>query len=347
MISLVLNSYVKGNAVETLIIIYFLIQLSVSMIQKPCNKCRGGKGVYKRPYSGEILCRDCFLSSIEYKTRKTISKHSMLQHNDRVAVAVSGGKDSLSLLYVLKNIFETSRRTPPVAITIDEGIKYYRDESLEIVNRFCANLGVENKIVSYKELFGHDMDNAILERPTNNMVSSCSICGTFRRRAIDIAAEEVGANVVATGHNLDDQIQTFMINMISGDVTRIGWTSPQSVGSEFHTQRKIKPFCEIYEQELVFYALLRGIPFQTEHCPYMNESIRTQIREFINTLERERPGIKYNFYNSVSKISNNLNAFSHHIDSKKCATCGRIATSRICSVCKTLNILEGNRNNAE
>ena len=335
--------YANGNPAKTLIIVYFLNQLSIPMLQKPCNKCRGGKGVYKRLYSGEILCKDCYLVSIEDKTRKTINKYSMLQHEDRVAVAVSGGKDSLSLLYVLKNILEASHRATPIAITVDEGIKNYRDESLEIVNQFCANLGVENKIVSYKALFGHDMDSAILERPSNNMVSSCSICGTLRRRAIDIAAEEVGANVVATGHNLDDQIQTFMINMIAGDVMRIGWTSPQSVGSKFHT-RKIKPFCEVYEQEIVFYALLLGIPFQTEHCPYMNESIRTQIREFINTLERERPGIKYNFYNSVSKISNNLNAFSPPIDSKKCATCGRIATSEICAVCKTLTILEGNRN---
>jgi cytoplasmic tRNA 2-thiolation protein 1 len=291
-----------------------------------------------RPYSGEILCKNCYISSIEDKTRKTINKYSMLQHGDRVAVAVSGGKDSLSLLYVLKNILKASHRTTPIAITVDEGIKDYRDESLEIVNRFCVNLGVENKIVSYKELFRHDMDSAILERPSNK-VSSCSICGTFRRRAIDIAAEEVGASVVATGHNLDDQIQTFMINIMSGDVMRIGWTSPQSVGRKFHT-RKIKPFCEIYEQEIVFYALLRDIPFQTEHCPYMNESIRTQIREFINTLERERPGIKYNFYNSVSKISNYLNAFPHNFDSKKCATCGKLATSEICSVCKTLAILE-------
>jgi cytoplasmic tRNA 2-thiolation protein 1 len=316
------------------------------MLQKPCVKCQTGKSVYSRSYSGETLCKNCFLSSIEDKTRKTISKYSMLQHDDRVAVAVSGGKDSLSLLYVLKNIFETSYRATPIAITVDEGIKDYRNESLEIVKQFCANLRIENKIVSYKELFGYDMDRAILERPSNKM-SSCSICGTFRRRAIDLAAEEVGANVVATGHNLDDQIQTFMINMISGDVQRIGWTSPQSVGSKFHTQRKIKPFCEIYEQEIVFYALLRGIPFQTEDCPYMNESIRTQIREFINALEKERPGIKYNFYNSASKISDNLKTFSNHIDSKKCATCGRIATSETCSVCKTLSILEGNKNYAE
>ena len=140
----------------------------------------------------------------------------MLQHDDRVAVAVSGGKDSLSLLYVLKNIFETSHRATPIAITVDEGIKDYRNESLEIVKQFCANL--ESKIdCKLQRAFGYDMDRAILERPSNKM-SSCSICGTFRRRAIDLAARRGGSKCVATGHNLDDQIQTFMINMISGDV---------------------------------------------------------------------------------------------------------------------------------
>lgn len=269
-----------------------------------------------------------------------MNKFSMLQHDDRVAVAVSGGKDSLSLLYILNNSFETGHRAPPIAITVDEGIKNYRDESLEIVRQFCANLRIENKIVSYKELFGRDMDRAILERPSTK-ISSCSICGTFRRRAIDLAAESVGANVVATAHNLDDSLQTFVMNMMAGDVQRISWTSPQLATNKLHTLRKIKPFCEIYEQEIVFYALMREIPFQAEDCPYTNESIRTQIREFINVLERERPGIKYNLYNSVLKISNNLKTFSNHVNSK-CATCGRLSTSEICSVCKTVSILGGN-----
>jgi cytoplasmic tRNA 2-thiolation protein 1 len=311
------------------------------MLQTFCIKCQSRKSVYCRQYSGEILCKKCFLSSIEDKTRKTISKYSMLRHDDRVAVAVSGGKDSLSLLYIMKSIFETCHRADPIAITIDEGIKNYRDESLEIVKRFCADLRIEIKIVSYQELFGRDMDQAILERPSKKL-SSCSVCGTFRRRAIDLAAESVGANVVATAHNLDDQLQTFMINMIAGDVQRIGWTHPESVTDKFHTLRKIKPFCEIYEQEIVLYALLREIPFQTEDCPYMNESIRTQIRKFLNVLEKERPGIKYNLYGSVLKISNNLKTFPNHSDPKKCATCGRTSTSGICSVCKTLSVLKGN-----
>ena len=313
--------------------------LHTTMSQKLCVKCRTGMGVFSRQYSGEILCKRCFLSSIEEKTQKTINKFSMLSHEDRVAVAVSGGKDSLSLLYVLTQLFERSHRDPPVAITVDEGIRNYRDESLAIVKEFCANLNIENKIISYKELYGRGMDEAMLERPSSKM-SSCSICGTFRRRAIDLAAECVNANVIATAHNLDDQLQTFMINMMAGDIQRIGWTYPSPSTPRYHNLKKIKPFCEIYEKEIVFYALQRNIPFQTEDCPYMDESIRTQIREFINTLETRRPGIKYNLYNSILKISKNLRNIPTDISPQRCQECGHASTSKICSVCKTISILQ-------
>lgn len=296
-------------------------------------------GVFNRQYSGETLCKRCFLSSIEEKTQKTINKFSMLRHEDRVAVAVSGGKDSLSLLYVLTQLFERNHRAPPIAITVDEGIRNYRDESLAIVKEFCANLNIENKVISFKELYGRGMDEAMLERPSSKM-SSCSICGTFRRRAIDLAAECVNANVIATAHNLDDQLQTFMINMMAGDIQRIGWTYPCPSTPRYHNLKKIKPFCEIYEKEIVFYALQRNIPFQTEDCPYMDESIRTQIREFINTLEARRPGIKYNLYNSILKISKNLRNIPTDISPQRCHKCGHASTSRICSVCKTISILQ-------
>jgi cytoplasmic tRNA 2-thiolation protein 1 len=155
--------------------------------QRPCNKCHNGLSIYYRSYSGEHLCRKCFLRSIEEKAVKTMSKFSMLNYNDRVAVAVSGGKDSLALLFVMKKIFENHDRSDLIAITIDEGIEGYRNESLRIVKEFCSDLKIESKILSYKNLFGIDMDKAMMTRPSYKM-TSCSICGTFRRRAIDLAA---------------------------------------------------------------------------------------------------------------------------------------------------------------
>jgi cytoplasmic tRNA 2-thiolation protein 1 len=272
-----------------------------------------------------------------------MSKFSMLNYNDRVAVGVSGGKDSLSLLYVLKKIFNQRDRSDLIAITIDEGIKGYRNEALQIVKDFCSKLKVENKILRYKDLFGIDMDEAMRLRPTEKM-SSCSMCGTFRRRVMDVAAESIGANVIATAHNLDDQLQSFMINVFVGDVERIGWIYPEPVQYGANSLKKIKPFVEIYEQEIIFYALHREIPFQSEECPYMHESIRTELREFLNKFEKDHPGIKYNAYNSMIKISRNLKPMSSLVTQcNKCSICGRNCTSAVCSFCKTLQILAGNK----
>ena len=265
----------------------------------------------------------------------------MIEYGDKVAVAVSGGKDSLSLLYVLKMLFEQhpNNGNELVAVTIDEGIKGYRDESLQIVKDFCAKLHIESEVLSYQSLFGIDMDQAVIQR-SSQKITSCSICGTFRRRAIDIAAETVGADVVATAHNMDDQLQTYMINLLAGDVERIGWIYPEPVQYIQNGMKKIKPFVEIYEYEIAFYALQRDIPFQSEECPYMNEGIRTELREFFNRLERDRPGIKNNAFKSMMKVSKILrDNMSLSSETKKCSRCEHVSTGAICSVCRTLSIL--------
>jgi cytoplasmic tRNA 2-thiolation protein 1 len=305
-----------------------------------CTKCQKEESLYYRAYSGEYLCKKCFLRSIESKAAKTISKYSMIEYDDKVAVGVSGGKDSLSLLYVLKMLFDQhpNNGNELVAVTIDEGIKGYRDESLQIVKDFCAQLNIESKVLSYQSLFGIDMDQAMVQR-SSQKISSCSMCGTFRRRAIDIAAETVEADIVATAHNMDDQLQTFMINLLAGDVERIGWIYPEPVQYTQTGMKKVKPFVEIYEYEIAFYALQRDIPFQSEECPYMNESIRTDLREFFNRLERDHPGIKYNAYRSMTKISKVLRSSMPPSQTKKCSRCARVSTGDVCSVCRTLSIL--------
>src|SRR5919199_796673 len=130
-----------------------------------CIKCKRAKSLYYRAYSGEYLCKKCFLHSIEDKVARTISKYSMIAYGDKVAVGVSGGKDSLSLLYILKVLFDQrpNNGNKLVAVTIDEGINGYRDESLQIVKDFCAQLRIGSKILSYQSLFGIDMDQAVAQ----------------------------------------------------------------------------------------------------------------------------------------------------------------------------------------
>jgi cytoplasmic tRNA 2-thiolation protein 1 len=308
-------------------------------MEETCNKCSRNPPVYFRDYSGERLCKKCFLSSLDRKVQRTINKFSMIKYGDHVAVATSGGKDSLVLLSILKSIVDAAKGFTMSAITIDEGISGYRDESLRIVSEFCSKLEVPLTILSYNELFGTRMDEAMRLRPSAKL-TSCSICGTFRRRAIDMAAEKVRANVVATAHNLDDEIQTFMINLLSGDVNRIGWNQASSTYKEGY-MKKIKPLAEIYEREIVFYALQKGIPFQGEECPYTNESIREEIRQFLNDLEKAHPGIKYNTYKSTMDISTLVrNRRGSDMVRGACQKCGRDCTEQICSVCKIQEILK-------
>jgi uncharacterized protein (TIGR00269 family) len=294
-----------------------------------CDRC-DNVAVYSRKYSGENFCGNCFSNSILQKTSKTISKHNMIKNGDVVGVAVSGGKDSLSLLHVLKKMSE-SHNFKIKAITVDEGIPGYRDEALEIVKNFCGNIGVEYKVFPYKDLFDITLEES-LELRENEKTSSCSICGTLRRRAIDFGAKDLGVDVVATGHNLDDVLQTFVINTISGDTNKIGWMDPDTSSNKI---RKIKPFCEIYENEIVFYAFVNEIPFQSEQCPHMNEGIRTEIREFLNSMENKHSGIKNNMYKSIMKISSIIKE-SNYKQRKICSKCGSESTGDICSVCSML-----------
>lgn len=301
-----------------------------------CNRCQN-MAVYTRKYSGESLCSVCFSDSILRKTAKTISKHQMIKNGERVCVAVSGGKDSLALLHVLKKM-SANHNFDLVAITIDEGIPGYREEALDIVKDFCAELDVKHFVYSYQNLFDTTLSDALDSRE-NQKTSSCAICGTLRRRAIDHAASEVKADVIATAHNLDDNLQTLLINMLSGDTSKIGWMDPDFASSDI---RKIKPFSDIYEAEIVFYAFTNNLPFQTEPCPHMNEGIRTEIREFLNALESKHSGIKNNLYQSGLKISHSIKEnFSK--ERRICPSCGNQCTGQVCAVCKMILEINGKK----
>jgi len=294
-----------------------------------CTRC-GGKPFYTRKYSGETLCSACFRDSIADKTKRTVSKYGMFGPHDRIAVAVSGGKDSLSLLKVLGELY-LPRRNEIVAISVDEGVAGYRDEALEHARSVAKELDVEQVVVTYKDLFGFSLDEALdweEERP----VSSCSFCGVFRRRAIDEAASRAKATVVATAHNLDDYIQTFMMNLMHGDVERLGWLDPTCVDDSFPV-RRVKPFMEIYEEEVALYAFLAKVPFQSVSCPYMHEGLRSEVRDYLNMMEANHPGMKNVLLRSSLDV---ISRFAHSSgkESVPCRSCGKPSSNGFCSVCR-------------
>jgi cytoplasmic tRNA 2-thiolation protein 1 len=300
-----------------------------------CSRC-GAKPFYTRRYSGETLCVQCFKDSILDKTKRTVSKYKMIGPHDRIAVAVSGGKDSLSLLKVLGELY-LPRRNELVAISVDEGVAGYREEALEHARTLAGDLDVEHVVVSYKDLFGFSLDEALdwkEERP----VSSCSFCGVFRRRAIDEAAARVHATVVATAHNLDDYVQTFMMNLMHGDVARLGWLDPAYVDDSFPV-RRVKPFMEIYEEEVALYAFQAGVPLQSVSCPYMHEGLRSEVRDYLNTMEANHPGIKNVLLRSSLDVISRFGRGSER-GSVPCRSCGKPSSNGLCSVCRMKSTIE-------
>lgn len=297
------------------------------MAAKFCN-C-GGDVVYVRRYSGEALCSSCFKDSIVAKTRRTIARYGMLKRGQRVGVAVSGGKDSLSLLKVLHQLRE-SLGIELVAVSVDEGVAGYRDEALENASRVAADLHVEHLTVSYQELFGFSLDRALGWKDDRD-VSSCSFCGVFRRRAIDEAAARAGADVIATAHNLDDYVQTFLMNLLHGDVERISWLNPALTEAGLPS-RRAKPFLEVYEEEVALFAFLSGIPFQSVSCPYMHEGMRTEVRDFLNQMEAGHSGMKNVLLRAGLDVIERMTASTKTF--MACRVCGKPSSAEICNVCR-------------
>jgi uncharacterized protein (TIGR00269 family) len=306
--------------------------------------CGRRDAVYMRPYSGEKLCSRCFCLSIESKVRATIAKYEMLRFDDRIAVGVSGGKDSMALLHILAKMEESFPKARLTAITVDEGIRGYRDEALEIAERGCQKLGVEHAIVSFKELFGDKLDELVEElrqkETSDGGMTPCAYCGVLRRRALNTAARRVGATKLATAHNLDDETQTILLNILHGDPLRMARTKPvsPSTGSSFVC--RIKPFCEVLEKETTLYTYLKKMEFQSTPCPYASSALRNDARTMLNRMEEKHPSLKYTVYRSAEKLWSLMDNTVGTESLSSCRLCGEAAMNDVCQPCKMLQNLK-------
>jgi uncharacterized protein (TIGR00269 family) len=294
-----------------------------------------------RRYSGERLCKKCFKDSIEDKVRTTISRYKMFEPHDKIAVAVSGGKDSLSLLHILADIEKNFPQTLICAITVDEGIKGYRDEALKFAAKNCQELGIKHKIVSFKEMYKVTLDELadIVRGKEKKELSPCSYCGVLRRRALNTTARQLGASKLATAHNLDDETQTILLNIIHGDAIRIARVKP--VLDEGHSKliQRVKPFCEVPEKEIALYAYLKKIEFQSVPCPYAQTALRNDIRRMLNIMEEKHAGTKFAVFRSIERIRPALEASAEKERLQDCKLCGEPTAGEVCKPCQMLQKL--------
>lgn len=307
-----------------------------------CTLCKKRDAIFGRRYSGENLCRRCFCQTIEDKVRRTISKYNMLGPREKVMIGVSGGKDSVTLLHILTKIEKIFPYVTICAGTIDEGIKHYRDEALKIAERNCKKVGVDQIVVSFKKMFGYELDEIVqlIRNKRTNGLTPCSYCGVLRRKALNYIAKEVEATKLVIGHSLDDETQTILLNIFHGDPMRIARSKPITSVVHPHFVQRVKPLCQIPEKEIVFYAYLKGIEFQCIDCPYAQTALRNDIRNILNQMEHKHSGTLFTIFNSIEKIRPALEKVSEEVKLTKCKICGDPTVGDICRPCEMLQELK-------
>jgi uncharacterized protein (TIGR00269 family) len=301
-----------------------------------CSLCEQD-AFYLRKTSNEYLCRGCFVKSVEGRVRNTIARYHLLAPGDRVAVAVSGGKDSLTALHILAKVVKRLPNSKLLAVSVDEGIAEYRQQGLEIMEETTNKLGVEHQVVSFKELYGAGLEEIYREAGLRHgELQACSFCGVLRRRAINQAAKRAGASKVATGHNLDDEAQTIMINLMRGDLPRLLRNAPRPMIEREGFVPRIKPLRYIPERESALYAYLRELPMYEVECRYVRNSMRDSVRNVLNEWEEQYVGVKYSMVRMVDKLVSEMPFEVLNTNLKACTICGEPTTREVCRVCELL-----------
>jgi tRNA-5-methyluridine54 2-sulfurtransferase len=264
------------------------------------------------------LCKEHFLEYFEEKVKKTIEDFNLLEKNDDVCVAVSGGKDSVVLLYLLKKFgYKVS------GLAIDEGIRGYRGKTLDFLKEFCEKHEVSLVIKSFKDETGKELDDMIQDDSPR-----CNACGTFRRFILNKYSQ--GFDKIATGHNLDDESQAVMMNLMKAQTELFDRQGPITKDVEGFTQ-KVKPLYLMKEKEILAYAFLKGFNVPFGECPYARLSFRSKIRDYVNSEESKNPGTKERIIKRFLKLKTNDN---ETVKTGKCEECGFPSENKICKACR-------------
>lgn len=322
-----------------------------------CAKCPD-EAVMHAAYSGLHLCEEHFCASVEKRVRSRIREDNLLPDDATVedpetwVIGLSGGKDSVVLTDILYDTFADDPRIELLALSIHEGIEGYRDESLAACEELTAEMDIRHVTVSYAEEFGIEMDNVVEEDPNN--MSACAYCGVFRRDVLSRYAAELDADKLLTGHNLDDEAETALMNFLEGDIRKISQQFDASLGPFEGAQRsrtrseteefvpRAKPLRDIPEKEVALYAHLRDLPAHITECPHAEEAFRGEIQELLYELEERHPGTRHSIMSGYEELaalaSDEYRNGSPDID--ECDRCGSPTTGEYCRKCDLLDALE-------
>ncbi|NHX40415.1 MULTISPECIES: TIGR00269 family protein [Haloarcula] len=327
-----------------------------------CDKC-GENAVLHAAYSGLHLCESHLCRAVTKRVRRRIREDGLVSDDATVedpetwVIGLSGGKDSVVLTQILHDTFAEDPRIELVALSIHEGIEGYRDASLEACEELTDDLGIEHVTVSYAEEFGVQMDDVVEDDPEG--MAACAYCGVFRRDLLSKYAEELDADKLLTGHNLDDEAETALMNFLEGDVSQIAKHFEASLGpfdsaadapteqtreAQDHHIPRAKPLRDIPEKEVALYARFEDLPAHITECPHAEEAYRGEIQELMLGLEENHPGTRHSIMAGYEKLAalaaDTYGGENSDTDYGECDNCGAPTARDLCRKCNLLDALE-------
>jgi uncharacterized protein (TIGR00269 family) len=289
-----------------------------------CTVCKGPAVIDIRRHNGNF-CTEHFLRLCRDQVAKAIKDHDMLAPDDRVLVAVSGGKDSLALWDILLDLGYAVD-----GLYIGLGIGEYSDESGDYARTFAVSRDARLIEIDLPDEYGYDI-------PTGAKAARrapCSACGLTKRHLFDKAAVDGGYDVVATGHNLDDEAAVLFGNVLHWHTEYLARQAPV-LPARAGFPKKVKPLVRLGEREMAAYCVLRGIDYIVEECPMAVGNKHLRYKDALNEIEASSPGAKFEFFHGfLARAAERFDADEGEGALGTCASCGAPCSTEVCAFCR-------------
>ena len=291
-----------------------------------CVVCRGPAVIDIRRHNSNF-CAEHFTRFCRDQVMKAIDEFEMIATDDRVLVAVSGGKDSLAVWDILLDLGYRAD-----GLYIGLGIGEYSDDSAHHARRYAASRGATLVEVDLVEEYGYDI-------PTGSRAARrapCSACGMTKRHVFDQAAVDGGYDVLVTGHNLDDEAAVLFGNVLHWHTEYLGRQAPV-LPARAGFPKKVKPLVRLGEREMAAYCIVRGIDYIVDECPMATGNKHLMYKDALNSIDVRSPGAKADFY--LGFLARAADRFTDESDDAReslgtCERCGAPSTGEVCAFCR-------------